>query len=116
MPGWLETIIAVSGGAVGLHLFKLLQELIRAKSRTDGKKVIDETQISRTLLQVNQYRFESVLRELEEVRGVLNRLEKSTRELEIANLHLRHLIGLGPNDIVPETKEDLKKLQEDKDD
>lgn len=110
MPGWLETVIAISGGAIGLHVFNLLQEIIRAKSRTDEKKVIDETEISRTLLQVNQDRFDSVLRELEEVKGIVNRLEKKTRELEIVNLHLRHLIGLGPNEEVPDSKKDLARL------
>lgn len=112
MPQWLETIVTLGGGAVLLRIADLIGQYFDNKSGTERKKTPDETELSRLLLDHNQTRYESLVRELEGVKVRVEELMGKVRDLEIENLHLRHLCGLGPDCEIPATRRQLKNMKE----
>lgn len=115
MPDWtgiFEALATFGGGALSLKVFDLISEKMRAKAGQEEKKVVDETQISTALLEINQSRFESVIQELHEVKTKIESLEVKVMELKIENLHLRHLLRIGPTSPIPSTREQLEILQD----
>lgn len=105
MEKWIETILTLGGGAILLELSRWIGQAIADKGKRREKLTKDETELSKILLDHNQLRYDAVLKDIQDSRTREGNLEDKVRHLELENLHARHLLGIGPVEPLPMTRE-----------
>lgn len=71
------------------------------------KETVDKTDFTRILVDQNNTRYDTVLVELREARDKLDAAIEQLTSQKMENLHLRHLLGLGPEDDLPSTRKEM---------
>ena len=105
----LDRILQALGvGMILVEIVKSFSQALQGKQSNADKKTGDETELSRLLLDINQKRFENAILELQATKAKLDQIEERLTIQYRENVHLRHLLGLGTNDPVTATIDDLR--------
>jgi hypothetical protein len=94
-----------------------IRDRSRAKQDQDGvvfqKKTLDETDYTKLLVEQNTARHDQIRQDLIDARNKLDEALAHLHETRIENLHLRHLLGLGPDSPLPHSKEEMIRRHND---
>lgn len=93
-------------GVVAIIIAALLG-IVKAYFTIIGKKVPDETKVSMLLLQHQHNNYQNALTRIDDMERELREIRQTLLSYSAENLHARYLMGLGSDDPLPLTPQEL---------